>query len=279
MQSISCNLCGQNNAKLLFRANDINYKTTGEVFSIVQCRVCKLVYVNPRPAESELSKFYSDEYRPYKATNTEKIFYEGPPHPSQHILDIGSGSGDFLIELHKKDKTLALYGVDFDKRAVEAGKLQGFPIFYGSIFEAKYPAEKFNEAHMSHFLEHAPNPLETLKETNRILKPGGKLIITIPNFASLSRMTFGKHWYHLDAPRHLYHFTPRTLGTMLKKAGFKNISFKFIPSPKYFLQSYAFWRAERKMKYSKLTWRLFTIPSKVVGILKLSSTMKVVAEK
>ncbi len=277
MQNISCNLCGRSDAKLLFTAKDINYKTTDETFSVVQCGACGFVYINPQPEQSELTAFYPDTYRPYRDKTT--IAYRAPESPSKYILDIGSGPGSFLAELHEKDPSIALFGVDFDKRAVETGRLRGFPIFHGSLLEARYAAAFFDEAHMSHLLEHVLSPLETLQETARILKPGGKLIITIPNFASFSRMLFGKYWYHLDAPRHLYHFTPRTLGTMLEKAGFKNISFGFIPSPKYFLQSYAFWKYGGKRKFSKLTWHFLTLPAKAASFLKLSSTMKVIAEK
>mgnify|MGYP001618602627 CR=1 FL=1 len=288
MEAVRCNLCGSGDATLLFGARDINYKITREEFSVVRCLVCGLVYLNPRPEESKLYQFYPDAYRPYHDKRTtiyrssreliESIYLE-PEHPSKYVLDIGSGGGDFLAEIHKKDPTLALYGVDFDRRAVEAGREKGFPIFCGSLEKANYPAEKFDEAHMSHFLEHVPDPLEALKETARILKPDGVLIITIPNFRSISRMIFGKYWYHLDAPRHLYHFTPRTLTAMLRKAGFRNIYIEFIPSPKYFLQSYAFWKYGGKKSFPKLIWRVLVLPSYSTSMLHLSSTMRATTRK
>lgn len=279
MRSILCNLCGQNNGKLLFRARDINYLATKEEFNVVECGSCGLVYLNPQPEESELPAFYTNEYRPYKSSEQTAIPYQEPANPSRYILDIGSGAGDLLAEIYQKDRSAALYGVDFDKRAVEAGQKKGFPIFHGSLFDARYPAEKFDEAHMSHFLEHVPNPAGALKETARILKPGGALTITIPNFRSISRMIFGKYWYHLDSPRHLYHFTPRTLVAMLAKAGFRNISVEFIPSPKYFLQSCAFWKYGGKKSFPKFVWRALVVPSRFVSLLRLSSTMKIRAEK
>ena len=285
MEAVRCNLCGSDDAVLLFGARDINYKITPEEFSVVRCRVCGLVYLNPQPEKSKLYQFYPDAYRPYHDKRTtiyrssQESTYREPANPSAYILDIGSGAGDFLQELHKKDPTLALCGVDFDRRAVEAGREKGFPIFHGSLEEANYPAEKFDEAHMSHFLEHAPDPLGALKETARILKSGGGLTITIPNFRSISRMVFGKYWYHLDSPRHLYHFTPRTLAAMLSKAGFQNTYIEFIPSPKYFLQSYAFWKYGGKKSFSKFTWRVLVVPSYLARMIHLSSTMRVAARK
>lgn len=78
-------------------------------------------------------------------------------------------------------------------------------------------------------LEHINNPLEALKESLRILAPGGLLIVELPNIATPAFWLFGKHYSMLQAPFHLYHFSPETLGRMSEYAGFvtQNIMFSY----------------------------------------------------
>ncbi|MFC1595090.1 class I SAM-dependent methyltransferase [Patescibacteria group bacterium] len=277
MEKIACNLCGSKNTEHLLKTQDILYKTTDQLFNIVRCINCGLVYLNPRP--SEINHFYPDHYKPYKEEGYTDFIYKIPINPEKNVLDFGCGSGDDLVKLAKQHPNWALYGLDCDKRAVDATKKYGFPCFYGSPQEAKYLSNSFDEIYMMNVLEHLHEPLETLRETARILKKDGSLFILTQNFRSLSRMIFQNKWYGLETPRHLYHFTPCTLKNMLFEAGFNDITVSYIPSPKYLLQSWAFWKCGGKTSYPKYIWRLLTIPAILINFFKLSDMMKVVAKK
>ena len=279
MKLVVCNLCGSSSYRRLFTTQDFHYKTTDETFTVVKCDICELVYLNPQPETSEINRFYPNTYRPHKAKRLHQHAYTAPKHPIKRVLDIGCGSGDFLLELAEKHSEWDLYGVDFDERAVNQARQLGFSVHHGSVQDAKYIDNFFDEIYMNHVLEHTPNPLETLKETCRILKPNRHLIILIPNFRSLSRFIFRKYWYHIDTPRHLYHFSPKTLTGMLKKSGLGYVRMTFIPSPKYFLQSYAFWAKEKKQSYPKWIWKALVLPALVISILHLSSTMLIFTSK
>ena len=74
---------------------------------------------------------------------------------------------------------------------------------------------------MYHVLEHLHDPREALSKAYQLLKRGGLLVVAVPNFDSLQARIFRQRWYHLDAPRHLYHFTPHTLKMLLHEVGFK----------------------------------------------------------
>jgi SAM-dependent methyltransferase len=75
-----------------------------------------------------------------------------------------------------------------------------------------------------HVLEHLEHPRETLEEVHRILRPGGRLVVAVPNFASLQAEWSGAAWFHLDLPRHLYHFPLAALRRLLDDTGFEPIS-------------------------------------------------------
>jgi SAM-dependent methyltransferase len=84
-----------------------------------------------------------------------------------------------------------------------------------------YPDSYFDIITLWHVLEHISNPRGILKEIKRIIKAKGTLIMAIPNFESLEAKLSHKNWFHLDLPRHLYHYNPATLENMLKIEGFK----------------------------------------------------------
>jgi SAM-dependent methyltransferase len=70
-------------------------------------------------------------------------------------------------------------------------------------------------------LEHLPDPRETLLEIQRVLEPGGRLVVAVPNFSSLQARWLGAGWFHLDLPRHLYHFPLAALRRLLEDTGFE----------------------------------------------------------
>jgi hypothetical protein len=91
-----------------------------------------------------------------------------------------------------------------------------------------------------HVLEHADNPISMIQETVRILRPGGMLVVAVPNFGSFQARIFREGWFHLDLPRHRYHFTPDTLLRCLSGNGFRIMrrhTFSIEQNPFGFIQS------------------------------------------
>jgi SAM-dependent methyltransferase len=78
----------------------------------------------------------------------------------------------------------------------------------------------FDAAVFQHSLEHVAEPAADLAVARRLLRPGGLLIVTLPNFASTQARRFGSDWFHRDLPRHRTHFTPRGLERLLEQAAF-----------------------------------------------------------
>jgi SAM-dependent methyltransferase len=77
---------------------------------------------------------------------------------------------------------------------------------------------------MSHVIEHLHDPLGTVKECRRILKEGGTMVALTPNTGSFGHRLFGRHWLHLDPPRHLHLFNAGNLSTLFMEAGFRRVS-------------------------------------------------------
>lgn len=119
------------------------------------------------------------------------------------FLDIGSGNGA-LVDTARKAGYDA-YGVDFVNHA------HTYP---GPVEDVGFPTEHFDIITMHDVLEHLVDPVKTLKEVRRILKPGGRLIVDFPNYF----VEAGKH--HWRPIQHLWYFTEAQLVDVLEKAGF-----------------------------------------------------------
>lgn len=141
-----------------------------------------------------------------------------PEEPGK-VLDIGCGPGSFLMSAYRRG--WQCYGVDKSCRITEhlmtnhIANIQCCP-FEDSSFDKGF----FDLVNMSHVLEHLSNPVVALGKVNRVLKPGGMLMITIPCVSLESRL-LGTYWGGWDLPRHLYHFDRASIKRMLSQTGFE----------------------------------------------------------
>ena len=136
------------------------------------------------------------------------------------LLDVGCGNGRFLSLMRTAGWEVA--GVENDP--VTARNVRDhlrIAVTEGNLSDARFPNASFDAVTLSHLIEHVYDPVELLRECRRILKPGGKLVIVTPNSHSLAHRLFGKSWRDLDPPRHLFVFSPSTIGSCSQKAGFR----------------------------------------------------------
>ena len=239
MEFVKCDLCGADNTTLLFVAHDTNYFREG-AFNVVKCNACGLVYLHPRPTAQELKHFYpQEEYFPYRrAAGVEQGNQEQFTRPyrekvdrltkcigSGRVLDLGCGEGYFLKAM--QNSGWETFGAEISEFASRfAQENLGLNVSTGDIFSAGFPGGFFDVVTLWDTLEHLPNPTAVLSEVHRILKSDGLIAISIPNFASPDRRLFGSEWIDIDAPRHLYHYSPKTLRQMLAKTGFDCLSLR-----------------------------------------------------
>jgi 2-polyprenyl-3-methyl-5-hydroxy-6-metoxy-1,4-benzoquinol methylase len=144
-----------------------------------------------------------------------------PAQPGRHLLEIGCAHGERLHYL----RTLGwnVQGVEFSDMAASRAREKGLPCITSSIEDCSWPEGSFDVIIMSMVLEHLSDPLSILRRVNRLLKPGGRLLLSVPNINGIEARLFGSYAYTLQVPTHLAHFTPKTLSRMLSEAGFDDL--------------------------------------------------------
>jgi SAM-dependent methyltransferase len=239
-EEIDCPLCGRNDASLLTEAADATpAKEPGLRFAIVRCRHCTLTYTNPRPSPESLGQFYPSHYAPHALPRKvipsrlpsrfwSRIF--GRPCPEWRgllpwpgpgrLLDFGCGGGSYLCEMAARGWQVT--GIDSSAQVIDSIREQfGLDVLTGTLPHRDLAPGSFDVITMWQSLEHVSYPLAVLRAAYELLIPGGKLLVAVPNFESLTNAWFGEHWNGLDLPRHLTHFVPRTLLEMLQSSGFR----------------------------------------------------------
>lgn len=198
------------------------------------------------------------------------------------ILDVGSGPGQVLRML--REQGWDAYGVDFSPVAVEyARRKHGLNVTLGDLFQAGYKDAFFDVVLFNHALEHMYNPVATLREVHRILKPGGLLMINIPNACSFEAWLFGEYWTQWSPPQHLCHFTKQTITRLLALTGFHPVKIRDGLGTSFFLgsvDSVLKDRLQTTIRCGKLTKVLVAKPfCLLIGLFGYGSEMKVYAEK
>jgi len=185
------------------------------------------------PGAEELRSFYPDEYygepgEKFQPLVERLVRWVGERHISflsrdlpagARVLDVGCGRGVVLGAL--ADRDFEVHGLEVSSEATRGVDPRARIRIAATLSEARYEAESFDEVLIWHVLEHLVDPRAVVEEIRRILRPGGRLIVAVPNFSSLQASWSGAAWFHLDLPRHLYQFPLEGLCRLLVDAGFR----------------------------------------------------------
>lgn len=245
---VACCICESEDATPIGLGEDFEYQTSRDTFLALQCNSCGLVYLNPRPAVSELEKIYPSNYHAFDFS--EKDF--GLIHKvrsqleakrllgwckdlpdSARVLDIGCGDGFHLKLLRAYGKkTWKLEGVDVDARAVRMAEKSGLKVHHGRVEELALSLDSYDLIVVIATLEHVENPLHILSVSCQLLKPGGRLVIVTDSTDSLDYSLFkGSYWGGYHFPRHWNLFNRHSLKALARKAGFEVVDLATAVSP------------------------------------------------
>jgi 2-polyprenyl-3-methyl-5-hydroxy-6-metoxy-1,4-benzoquinol methylase len=205
----------------------------GTKYSIVECAQCGLGMLFPTPTNGELKSFYPEDYYGNEGSKFSGLieplvrmvgirrawFVARQIRRQGRVLDVGCGRGITLGAL--ADSGFETHGFEVSSQAVQGIDRRVQTRIATSLEAAQYPDQFFDGIIIWHVLEHVLNPSAVLREARRILKPGGTIIVAVPNFSSLQARWSGPAWFHLDPPRHLFHFPLAALERLLTDSGFE----------------------------------------------------------
>lgn len=149
--------------------------------------------------------------------------FQGLPSlaPIGRALDVGCGDGEWLAILQSCGWTGV--GIEMDPRRAAATRTRGVSVWPGDVSAYPGAAASFDVVRFWHVLEHMPDPSAALRDARRWLKPGGELILGVPNVQSAAHRVFRRTWSGLQYPKHLHHFTARAIDQLVRSAGFLQV--------------------------------------------------------
>jgi 2-polyprenyl-3-methyl-5-hydroxy-6-metoxy-1,4-benzoquinol methylase len=252
-----CEFCNKHRFVYLFEAS--SFDNPSKRFSVYKCVNCNIARTFPVLTEAAINPYYQESY--YGAWNkkfnplienvinyinrmrAEKIHklanrnIDKDDYRMLRVLDVGCGRGLLLKELNKLN--FECYGVERPGYKFESD-LVNMNLFTQDLKTIKFQDNWFDIVIMWHSLEHIMNSTSLVEEVQRILKPGGMFIVSVPNFGGFQSKLFQSMWFHLDLPRHTHHFSRNNLEKYLLNCGFSSFSistYSFEQSVYGFIQS------------------------------------------
>lgn len=237
----NCPLCNLQVSDATTRRLQSSDYLSGDTFTVARCCECGMAFTNPYPTEGEeFARYYPQEdyygsssgrrFNPlmermisaFRARRAKKVL---GVRKIGRVLDIGCGRA--LLLQYLKSQGWECYGTELSESlASHVQETSGIEVRTGELRDMGFDEGSFDVVTAYHVLEHISNPKATLTEVRRLMKPDGLLVVGVPNLASVQARMSGGRWFHLDVPRHVVHFTPDTLGRMLRECGFEITSRK-----------------------------------------------------
>jgi SAM-dependent methyltransferase len=236
-QLVPCNYCGVDDATEVFGPG------VAQASRIVRCNRCDLMYANPRAKEPdhvqiqtwdpnqvslswysqrlEKEKLQVRDYAPTRALLNRAYPARGK------LLEIGSGLGFLLAEFKKEGWDV--FGVEPDRLLCRYGTEElGVDGISALVENAGIPDESYDVVIMNHVIEHLGDPLGTLREIHRVLKPSGHLVVETPRYDTLMFRLLGRRERSINCSGHIYFFTTQTLKNLYEAAGFRTLQLDYV---------------------------------------------------
>lgn len=233
LNQTSCPSCGEQSFSTYLTVKD--HFLSKESFKLELCNSCNLLFTNPRPTLERIGDYYkSEEYVSHSSTKKgfvnkvygwvrsytlkKKISLLKQLTNGKRLLDIGAGTGHFLAKAKGSGYTVLGLEPDEDARKVAMSE-NGIELKDLSLLHELN--ESFDIVSMWHVLEHVYNLQPDLEKIASLVNQNGVLIIAVPNYTSFDAQYYKEYWAAYDVPRHLYHFSPKSIIPLVESKGLK----------------------------------------------------------
>jgi 2-polyprenyl-3-methyl-5-hydroxy-6-metoxy-1,4-benzoquinol methylase len=240
IRPVRCRVCNSSRIEDFCTARDRVLAGARESWHIKRCFSCGFGWTQPVPAAEALPAYYPTSYLGDTAGMLDDFvsgklagsrFWRGEEEKVRlvqsfieggDILDVGCGNARFLLALDPRCWRRS--GIDFARDTLDlvASRVSSLRLISGSIETAKLAPGSFDALTFWHVLEHLPDPVQALEKAAILLRPNGWIFVSLPNLDSFQAQLFRRYWYCFDdVPRHLHHFSKRSLDLLLQRAGLK----------------------------------------------------------
>jgi 2-polyprenyl-3-methyl-5-hydroxy-6-metoxy-1,4-benzoquinol methylase len=239
----NCNICESLDIKPVRELYDDRHGYP-DAFTLFECNSCGHRTLDAAFSPDEIVALYSnyyprsnlkiEDFRPLSFSPGFRAWLKGEFRayaavpPDVRVLDIGCGLGESLA--YHKSRGCEAHGVDADDNLLRTAAAFNLRARVG-VFDANdYETGYFDFVTMDQVIEHAPDPVDFLRQVTRVMKSSAKLCMTTPNAGGWGARFFGNKWIHWHTPYHLNLFTRRSMKLALDKAGLKLIASSSITS-------------------------------------------------
>ncbi|SEA06288.1 Methyltransferase domain-containing protein [Arachidicoccus rhizosphaerae] len=233
-----CPVCGSNAVSRALEAKD--HTVSKQTFEIWGCQDCSFRFTQAVPSPENIGKYYkSDTYVSH--SNTKKglvnrlyhavrkrtlkqklaLVRQATGQMEGNLLDVGAGTGAFASVMQAAGWKVTGLEPDQDARHNALRDYQMKLEDLSHLFDLN--GDTYDGITLWHVLEHVHQLHEYLDTFKRILTPDGSLIIAVPNYTSFDAQYYGRDWAAWDVPRHLWHFSPKSMEVLMKKHGLRVI--------------------------------------------------------
>jgi len=267
---VACYLCGHDDGEVVL---------DDPPFKVIRCPECGLVYVTPRVPDSHLHLIYQTEYftsssaadfgyadythdhAKYLRTFRKKARLVQAHRASGRVLEVGSAAGFFLhamgeLGYEATGVEVSEYVSGFARRELGIERLHT-----GLLADAPLDPASFEIAAMWDVIEHVPDPIAELRRIHDLLVPEGLLFLQTQNVDHWFARLLGSKWQHFKQLEHIHHFSPRTIRTLLDRAGFEVLGISNRGAGKYISVEFF---CDRMRRYSVLAHHLLW-PARAFG--------------
>lgn len=291
---IKCPACQSSNINKNLQAKD--YTVSNHIFEIWHCNNCTLRFTQNIPDANNIAPYYqSTAYVSHSDTQQglinklyhlvrnktlqtkKKLIINESGLQKGVLLDVGAGTGAFANTMQQAGWIVTGLEPDDSARRIAASKYQLQLQSSENLFNQKN--ENFNVITMWHVLEHVHDLHKYIDTLYKILKPNGTLIIAVPNYTSYDAEVYKEYWAAYDVPRHLYHFSPKSMELLMGSKGFTVKAFKPMLFDSFYVSMLSEKYKTRKNNLMKAVYNGFISNLKTLGNSKNCSSVIYVIKK